>query len=147
MGYRNIFHNTIDTLVELNKDNRADIGNSLSSRLSSVDFAKAFCTVRINCGRRAGHTSYINTRWNSCDLVIATTEANAVRYRSLGIEAISANSLKYNLDTCGRYKFYEKYLTVYVDEPTLCSHHINLDDIYRALVTGDFNQTFVLLGM
>jgi hypothetical protein len=60
------FHELLDGLIALNKENRPD-----DKDLPPEIHAGFYCVVRVNIGRGSGNTSYINLRSTDNDLIVS----------------------------------------------------------------------------
>jgi hypothetical protein len=69
-----------------NKQNRERLFVGLTGRLSmpAIQFAKSFCSVRIDLGRAAGHSSHAQRLWKAGATLVVKTETE-VRHLAQGL--------------------------------------------------------------
>lgn len=113
--------------------------------LAPVEFAKEFCTVSVNSGRRTGKTGYIKARADQNSVVVVPTYNSVSDYRRDGCDAVVLTADE--LVTIGiRVQDLSRFTTVYVDEPKLVfGRGLTERDLYATFCRGSI-PTFVMLG-
>lgn len=140
------FHALISDLIQLNKTNR---NLARLDMMHPFEYAKEFCTVKIDIGRQTGKTEYIRLNADEDDLIIAYSH----RYKKdlmSNFKTKDSNKI-YNIKAWEDLKYLERrYRNFYIDESTIFKIDVydNWPEMYRRLVDQDnvFNQTFIFLG-
>ncbi len=136
-----LFHQTIDTLIELNKQHRKTVSDDIKYSLSLPDYTKEYGTVKCDIGRRTGKTEYINRNADEHSLVVVVNKEQKQLYRQDEFEVLTARQVINKGDDL------KEYLTIYIDEPTFVFKQASEDDLYDVLCTAPDRQTFVQLGV
>lgn len=143
------FKQIVDAAITLSEETRKlneEHFDSIRQTMHPAAFAREFCTVHIDLGRRTGKTTYIQEHEALGDVIVTPTFA----MKKYGLENTLAECF-----TASQIKD-EKFLMsrrgkptgryVFIDEPELVTRICPLDRIYTAFATGALDQTFILLG-
>lgn len=137
--------------VETNRDN---LPLNLYSILSKEAFAREFCTLHINPGRRTGKGTFIRNNASNRDLIIVANEILRRDYLYISSSKVITISDLERLEYPSTVRFCEcgvlvskVYNTIYIDEPRLCfsNDRVPIEKVYR-LFAHSHNQMFILLG-
>ena len=105
--------------------------------MGAQNFAREFCTIHINIGRRTGKTEYIKRNATKTDVVVVASRQMREIYSGVNVPVVSVDGI---VDwSKGR----RAVSTIYIDEPELMHKFVGI--IYESLFRNA-NQTFVLLG-
>lgn len=132
------YHEMIDELIYLNLAHRAEFAE-YKPMVPPAVWAREFCTVRCNIGRRTGKSEYIKARAREGDLIIAP---NLQMRRHLFPNMVCDVETPSTLNG----KKFKRFDTVFVDEPSLVFLVMSPSDLF-ALLAHDGEQTFVMLGI
>lgn len=131
------FHSLLDDLIVLNLLNRSRVVGC-KEILSPTSWAREFCTISCDIGRRTGKSEYIKTRANKGDLlVVATPQVRHCVFPTM-LCTIATPELVKNLQQT-------KFNTIFVDEPSLVFRLLERETLYKYLA-HDGEQTFIMLG-
>ena len=132
------FHDALDTLIALNHEARAEHAQVLDM-YSPPQWAKEFCVVACDIGRRTGKSEYIRRRAKAGDLVVTMNlAARTAMFRDVKCEVLTAQQLE--RETKAR-----KFNTIFVDEPAVILDAAGRDKFFGLFVLNG-EQTFVMLG-
>ena len=138
------FQNLVTSAIEINKMNR-QLYSKEKWVFSPVQYAKEFCTVHINCGRRIGKTEYIRDFLEVGDVVIVPNRTmqlksiDVLRWRHIFIPNDCGNGLPVH--------FLQDYKprTIWFDEIGFSSKE-EIDWVYNAFCDNTYEQTWIRLG-
>ena len=141
------FESLLLGLIEINKKQR-EIFKSNKLNYSAIDYAKEFCTIRLDIGRGVGKTNFINKHAKKGDLIV-TYNSKSVFHREHCESDFEYDviSLYGNNDMC--HKLSKKnYTNIFVEEPSIISSSYPdfIKDLYNFLVDPNIEQTFIILG-
>ena len=139
----NKFQFAVNTLLELNKQNR-EICEQLY--MDPISYAREFGTVHVNCGRRAGKTQYIVDHATDKDLILVSNVSHKKLFKEAFTQALTVHDLNH---ACG----FPDPVNIYVEDPSYIFKGAlqgnlrisNMTDLYKKLAKN-YNQTFILLG-
>ncbi len=141
------FENLLLGLIKINKNQREKF-KSNKLNYSAIEYAKEFCTIRLNIGRGVGKTNFINKYAEKGDLIITYNSKNSFLKKNyelnLGSDVIGLCGEK---DMC--HKLSKKnYINIFVEEPSIISSSYPdfIEDLYTFLVDPNIEQTFIILG-
>lgn len=135
----------IQDAIEINRISQRYAIDSLSHRQMSIElYAKEFKTVRINCGRRSGHTIAIAKMATKHDVVICNTTLmrDEFKYWNKELNVMSVHQCIRHPEAL---RGYEKYMTaryVFVDN---ASSYID-SHVMNSIYTSIHADLYILLG-
>jgi hypothetical protein len=139
----NLLDKLMTEALRVNKEIRHQFGDSRC--MSAIAYAREFCTVHVNPGRRTGKTSWALENVEKGDVIIVHNHHRqkilATQTRAL---VYSVGTLTHSDDGRGLHS-----RRVIIDEPALISSvaHDGLENIYRCFSRYEEDDvTFILLG-
>lgn len=128
----------VSDLIEVAVQNRENFREVYC--ICPINWAKEFCTVHVNAGRRSGKTQYIKKHATSDDVVIVPDQ-NYKRivfggFNDARVLTIDEVFCMERLPKCNR---------IYVDEPQLCFKSHALEGLYERIDLRRFHETLVVL--
>jgi hypothetical protein len=142
------FSQIVDTAVGFSVQNRRQYFEhfkQIRAGMHPAAFAREFCTVHIDLGRRTGKTTYIKQRAEPGDVIITMT-ADALRrdFSQIDVDCYAAWMIAAE-------RFQQSYRgkaprLIFIDEPELVQHYCKLETIYNLFAGDTPDQTFILLG-
>ncbi len=140
----NRFHRLVDDLIDVSNCLRSEIPLAVMS-LPASTFVLEHATIQVDCGRRAGKTSYICERAKKGDLVITYSGPSAQQF-GLGREfkvmvPETVMRLKDGLDPDTDRPFER----IFVDEPRFVFKEIARNAFYDKLIKNH-DQVVIILG-
>lgn len=146
------FEQIVDDAIAFSKQNRMlykEHFGSIQETMHAAAFAREFCTVHLDMGRRTGKTTYIKQHAGPDDVtIVMTAETRRREFVSVWGEVFAAHEVaddRFWMSRRGK-SLGSPSNIVYIDEPELVQRRCSLDRIYQTFATGAFDQTFVLLG-
>jgi len=141
MPFEKIFKQ-IDEVIKTHRDIRRDlICPSVFQSYSPAAVSEAFCTVKLDFGRRSGKTSYINSRATSKDLIIVDKVRSVGIYSSSNADVFSIRQVLYSV-----IYGHEEYENIYIENPSSVFLKGYEEAMYRLFINPNFNHTFIFLG-
>lgn len=131
-------HLAVNKLRDLNLKNRLAMANHRSG-MPREAWAREFCTVRCDIGRRTGKSDYILRCAKPGDLIlVATMQLRHTVFNHAPCAVLTAGQIALDRQC-------EHYNDIYVDEPSLVFDRLSPHTMYSCLAHGG-EQTFLLLG-
>jgi len=138
------YHKLIDSLIELNRENRELLPDDIRLMSDPCKFAAEYCTVKCDIGRNTGKTEYIKRRSKKTDAIVACNGFMMDRYCGDEVGATIFAPFELRFSRCKKIKPYE---VIYIDGPIDVFMQLDKNRIYEIFASADIDQTFVFLGM
>jgi hypothetical protein len=137
----------MDQLVQLNIKQRENY-SGLADGFSHLDWARDWCTIHCDMGRRSGKTSWVKHTAKKGDLIVTPIWDLAERQYPDWLDNRKGNKDHPTVTTARCLKTDSKgkeFNTIFVEEPYLVFHDMSVEEFYQLLATRK-DQTFIMLG-
>jgi hypothetical protein len=136
----NKFHNLIDDLRILNQQFRKERPDP-KEFLDSIRYAIEYCTITIDIGRQTGKSTYIKNNASPDTAVVVMNQKMKDLFKDCDLDVFTAREVQFKKGV------YNKYKTIFVDEPSFVFRTIDKYELYAHFVNNVLDQTFILIGM
>lgn len=140
MEHMDLFHRTIDQLLEINKQHRMML-SSMRDAVIVEEYAHWIGTICCDAGRQVGKTEYILRNATADDAIIVS----GGRFRDMMKPRLASKATILIPNDLHLKDNFERFNRIFVDEPADVFQKISRHLIYSRLAK-DHEQTFIFLG-